>query len=94
MGTDADSLIQRYVEENQRFPGAARAWLIESGVPVWALIGYFQQALGGNADQPDPAHLARLAADYELPIEAVEAALAYYRRHRRAIDEIIAANAA
>jgi uncharacterized protein (DUF433 family) len=90
VGIDEDALIAQYVEENPRFPGAARAWLIKSGVPVWALVGYFQRALGGDTGHPDPAHIAQVAADYELPADAIQAALAYYRRHRRPIDERIA----
>ena len=38
--------------------------------------------------------VARVADDYEVPREAVEAALAYYRRHREVIDARIAANSA
>ena len=94
MDSDPDALIAAYIEENPRFPGAARAWLIETGVPVWALVGYFQRALGGDADHPAPSHIARVADDYELSPEAVQAALAYYRQYRRPIDELIADNAA
>jgi uncharacterized protein (DUF433 family) len=41
-------------------------------MPVWALIGQLS-TLDGDVEQ--------LAADYELPREAVEAALARYRRN-------------
>jgi uncharacterized protein (DUF433 family) len=85
MTTDEDILIAQYVEENPRFPGPADAWLRESGVPVWALVGYWQQAANQDAQ--------RVADDYELPIDAVRAALAYYCRHRGRIDDRIAANA-
>jgi uncharacterized protein (DUF433 family) len=91
---DADALITKYIEENPRFPGPARAWLRESGVPVWALVGHLQQALGGDAGHPTDEQVARVAHDYDLPREAVEAALAYYRRHPRPINELIADNAA
>ncbi len=86
MPTAEDALIARYVEENPRFPGPADAWLRDSGVPVWALVGYYHQAVAEDE--------TRVADDYELPVEAVRAALAYYRRHRRLIDDRIAANAA
>jgi hypothetical protein len=33
-----------------------------------------------------------MAADYEVPREAVEAALAYYREHRETIEARLAAN--
>ncbi|MDI3340157.1 MAG: hypothetical protein QJR03_06450 [Sphaerobacter sp.] len=35
---EADSLIARYIEPNPARPGVAEARLIESGVPVWAII--------------------------------------------------------
>jgi uncharacterized protein (DUF433 family) len=38
--------------------------------------------------------VAQLAAAYALPREAVEAALAYYHRHKELIDARIALNAA
>lgn len=56
-------------------PGEAR--IRGRGVPIWALIGHLP-AVQGNLD--------RLAAEYGLPLEAVEAALAYYHRHQKAID--------
>ncbi len=34
----------------------------------------------------------RVADDYDIPVEAVEAALAYYREHRAVIDDRLAAN--
>lgn len=55
------------------------------GVPVWALVGHLD-AVHGN--------LQRVADDYELPTDVVEAALAYYEQHKQAIDARIAANAA
>lgn len=80
---DEDDLIARYIERNPNHPGPADVRLIDSCVPVWALAGQYR-ALDGDAEQ--------LAADYALPGEAVEAALAYYRRHRAVIDARIAAN--
>ncbi|MBI3978530.1 MAG: DUF433 domain-containing protein [Chloroflexi bacterium] len=80
-----EELIERYVEEDPRRPGPAEARLRASSVPVWILVAQLDAANG------DPA---RLAGDYHLPREAVEAALAYYRRHKRPIDARIALNAA
>lgn len=74
-------LIERYIEER---PGEARssgARLRDYGISVWALIAY-HKAAGGDAE--------RVAIDYELPREAVEAALAYYRYHKASIDARIA----
>lgn len=79
-----DQLLARYIEEDPDSPGAADARLMNFGVPVWAIIGY----LPAVGHQPH-----KVAAAYRLPEEAVRAALAYYQRHRCAIDARIAANA-
>jgi uncharacterized protein (DUF433 family) len=78
-----EDLIARYIEENPAKPGPADARLIGYGVPVWALIGYLP-AVGHRA--------RRVAADYDLPVEAVEAALAFYKRYQAVIEARIAAN--
>jgi len=81
---DPDALIARYLEPNPHKPGPADVWLKDYGVSVWALVGYWQAA-GHDA--------RRVAADYEVPLEAVEAALAYYKRNHAIIDARLAANA-
>ncbi len=78
-------LIARYIELDVDRPGPAEARLVDSGVPVWALIGHYQ------ATGRDPAVVA---ADYDVPLEAVAAALAYYARHQAAIEARLEANAA
>jgi uncharacterized protein (DUF433 family) len=83
---DADALIARYVEENERRPGPLHARLKESGIEVWALIAYLQKAMQGDR--------AATAHNYDIPLEALQAAEAYYRRHQAAIDARIAVNAA
>jgi uncharacterized protein (DUF433 family) len=83
---DDATLIAENVEENPRFPGAADAWLRESGVPIWAIVGYFRGAAQGNIQQT--------AEDYEIPVDAVHAALAYYHKYPRPIDQRIEDNAA
>jgi uncharacterized protein (DUF433 family) len=84
---DGEALIQRYIDPNwDRYPGGrADARLRDSGVPVWALVGHLR-VIGNDADQ--------LAADYELSREAVDAALAYYRRHHELIDARLLLNSA
>jgi uncharacterized protein (DUF433 family) len=52
---------------------------------VWALVGYWQMVDGD---------IGQVAADYEIPREAVEAALAYYETHREVIQARLDANAA
>jgi uncharacterized protein (DUF433 family) len=85
---DDDALIAQYVEEDPRRPGPADARLADSGVPIWALIGYLRAATAGD--------LIQTAADYQVPVDAVRAAVAYYNRqdHRPLIDALIALNAA
>ncbi|MBI2938803.1 MAG: DUF433 domain-containing protein [Chloroflexi bacterium] len=80
-------LIEQYIDlDTARYPGGrADARLRGYGVPVWALIGQLR-AIGGDIDQ--------LAKDYELPREAVEAALAYYRRNKAYIDARLLLNSA
>jgi len=66
-------------------PGPQGARLREFGVPVWSLVGYWQ----GSERDADA-----VARAFDLPAEAVAAAIAYYRRHARPIDARIALNAA
>jgi uncharacterized protein (DUF433 family) len=80
-----DKLIEQYIEPNPARPGKADARLAGYGVSVWALVSYFEAAHGD---------VARVAADYDVPREAVEAALAYYRRHKDVIDARRAVDAA
>ena len=79
-----DALIERYIGPNPHRPGVEHA-VEEGGVSVWALVAHWRR-VGENVRQ--------VAADYDLPTEAVKAALAYYRRHAAAIEARIAANAA
>ena len=79
------ALIDRHIAADPHGRGPADARLADYGTPVWAIVGYLP-AVGG-----DPV---RVAEDYEVPLDAVRAALAYYRRHRALIDARLAANAA
>jgi uncharacterized protein (DUF433 family) len=72
-----DELIQREIEADALRPGPANVRLRRSGVPVWALIGYFNAA---NGDEDI------VARDYELSRDEVSAAIAYYKQHRPEID--------
>lgn len=80
---DVDALIARYIEGNPHKPGISEARLVGYNVPVWAIIGHLPAVDG------DPRGVAR---DYDLPEEAVAAALAYYQRHRWLIDARIEEN--
>jgi uncharacterized protein (DUF433 family) len=80
------ALIRRYVEENPHRPGPLHARLKESGVEIWALISYLYKAMHGDREAT--------ARDYDIPLDAVHAADAYYHQHQDAIDGRIAANVA
>ncbi len=82
---EGDALIAQYIEVNPRWPALEDAQVIGAGVSVWALIAHFH-AVGGDK--------AKVAAAYDLPEQAVEAALRYYERHRTLIDARLALNAA
>ena len=69
-----DQLIARHIAADP-LGRPDRARIAGSGVEVWALIAYLRAF-----------DLAQTAADYDLPREVVEAALAYYERHRQVID--------
>lgn len=84
---DEQSLIERYIDlDTGRYPGGkADARLRDYGVSVWAVIGYLR-VVGHDVD--------RVAQDYAIPREAVEAALAYYRRYQSLIDARLLLNTA
>ena len=80
----ADALIARYIEPNPHHPGPADVRLRDYGVPVWALIGQYQ-ATARDA--------ACVAEGYGIPLEAMQAALAYYWQYMPVIEARLAANA-
>src|SRR5689334_12416447 len=69
--------IEAYIQENSERPGAADARLVESGVPVWAIIGSLRLAEGSPEQQAE-----QVAEEYGIPLAAVLAATYYYQRHR------------
>lgn len=79
-----DELIARYIELDALHPWPGEALLKDSGVPVWALIGHYLYATEQNA--------VEVADAYDLPLVEVEAALAFYRRYKCAIDARIGEN--
>lgn len=82
MSSVEKDLIGRYIDTSE---GASEARLL-LGPNVWALIAYFNG--GGNHDAN------AVAEAYDIPLEAMEAALAYYRRHKAAINGRIIVNVA
>ncbi len=94
--TNVDTVdLRRMVGPDDHRPGPAHARLLAEQIPVWAIIGH----VAAMASTTDPAAItdeviARVAADYDIPHEAVLAALLYYQEYRGAIDALLKANAA
>jgi len=80
---DVDTRIAHYLEPNPNRDGLAEVRLKDYGVAVWALIGYLLTP---------GATIERVAADYQVPVEAVQAAYDFYQQHHELIDARIAAN--
>lgn len=80
-----DPLVLKHIELDPDWDSEDDARIKGHGMHVWALIGEYKGA-GGD--------IAEVAAAYRVPVEIVEAALAYYRLHKDAIDCRLAANRA
>lgn len=80
---EASALIERYIEHRTPQNSRADAVVRDTGVPVWALVGYLP-AVEGNLNQ--------VAQDYDLPLDAVIASIYYYSENKGAIDCRIEAN--
>jgi uncharacterized protein (DUF433 family) len=80
-----DQAMRRRIEEDPSCPGPQSARLRESGVPVWAVISYYDAL---KRDVELTAH------DYDIPMADVRAALDYYHQHKHEIDARLAMNAA
>jgi uncharacterized protein (DUF433 family) len=83
---EEQALIDRHIAVDPTGRGPADAYLKDYGTSVWALVAYLQGGATGDA--------GRVAADYEVPLEAVRAALAYYARHKAHIDARLLLNGA
>ncbi len=80
---DPDALIKKWIEPNSHRWSSGRARVKKYGISVWALVGLLQ---GVDGD------VAAVTRAYDIPVEVVQAALAYYERHRVVIDGRIAEN--
>lgn len=72
-----EELIARYIGRDPRKPGLDNSWLVDDGIPVWAIIGYWQGAAG---------NIEATARGFDISIDAVKAAVAFYERHQAVID--------
>jgi uncharacterized protein (DUF433 family) len=80
---DDEKLIEKWIEPDPWKAGVEEARVKKYGMNVWAIIGYLQMR-DGNPE--------RVADAYEIPVEAVQAALACYHRHKGCIDARLRAN--
>lgn len=82
---DVDALIEQHIEPHPDPVKVGHAWyrLRERGVPVYAIIGSLSPSLDNLDDVADAFGVSR---------PAVDAAVAYYRHHKAAIDARLAAN--
>src|SRR5512134_2538078 len=78
-----ERLIAKYIEPHPWKGGADEVLLKPYGQSIWAIIDHL---LGSDGD------LADVAQAYDIPVEAVQAARAYYPRHKEVIDNRIRAN--
>lgn len=78
-----DRLLAAYIEQDTSTLGPGGARTKHGGVSVWVLIGYLE-ALDGDVEG--------VAADYELPVDAVRAALLYFHRNPTVIAARIEEN--
>ena len=83
MATEQE-LVTHWIEPHPHKAGLAEVVLAEYYVPIWALIGTLRMVDGD---------IAEVAEGYDLPREAVEAAVAYYQQHQEVIDDRLTANA-
>jgi uncharacterized protein (DUF433 family) len=70
-------LIARFIVPDPHHPGIAHYQLRDSAISIWALVAYYD-AVRHDLDQ--------VAYDYNIPVEQVRAALAFYAEHADAID--------
>lgn len=75
--TSQDQLIAKYIEPDDGFSTADRAWIAESSFHVRTIV----RELKHNGWD-----IEATATEYNLPVEAVRAAVAFYERNRDVID--------
>ncbi len=76
---DETALLAKWIEAEPGCPDPSNVRIKDYGYFVWALI----------ADLGALGSLQALAAAFNIPLEAAEAALTYYHRHKEVIDSRI-----
>jgi len=82
---DAQALIEKHILWDSDWSTADEARVKGYGMNVWVLVGQWQME---NGD------ISEVAKAYAVPDEVVEAALAFYRRHKKVIDARLTLNRA
>ena len=85
MASELDDLISRYIEPHPDPVKSGHAWyrLRERGVPVYAIIGSLTPAYDNTDD---------VAAAFGVSREAIDAAIAFYRRFKADLNCRLAAS--
>jgi hypothetical protein len=76
-----DAAIDRWIQGPASSP--TEASVLPRFVPVWAIVGQLKLEYW----KPEV-----VAGEYELPLDAVQASIAFYRRNQTQLDELVAAN--
>lgn len=85
---DTDAFIEQHIGPHPSDYGIGRYWLKRQGVPLWVIVAQWQVE-GGDAE---PLAVENTASVYRVTEEEVQAALAFYERHRADVDAIIVRN--
>lgn len=91
-------LVSQYIGPDPDHPGEDGVCVQPEGIPVWAIIGSIKAApaLDGRPGYYDrflnDTVIRRMAKEYGVSVEAIQAAVAYYYGHTPAIDVRIEAN--
>lgn len=80
-----DALIARWIVAGSDSGDPIEAVALPRRVPVWAIIGQLKLEYW----KPEV-----VAGEYDLPLQAVETAVLFYRRNQEALDQRVAANRA
>src|SRR5687767_3993061 len=70
---------EELIEADPNWPGPDHVVLKDTGIPVWAIVGYLQSLTGTDVDTSIAREaILRTAADYEIDETLVHAAISYY----------------
>lgn len=76
-------LLSHWIRPERIYPGDPNACITGTGISVWAIVGHWSYG---------ECNAEATARAYGIEVEAVQAAIQYYRLHRDLIDARLAAN--